>query len=93
MAAPFSAGTNPAIFTAAGQTFSGGIKASYVQWDASTGSGTCALRQGAAAHPNRVLILRAGSSGGIIDAHPGVWWRDVNTATMTQGTLRIYSSP
>lgn len=91
MAAPSSAGTNPVIFSAAGQTLSGGIKASYVAWDASTGSGTCSLREGASTL--RVMVLRAGSSGGIIDGHPGVWWRELNTATMTQGTLRIYSHP
>lgn len=97
MAVPASGGTNPVVFTAAGQTLSGPCKLSAVLWDvpASSAAATCALREGTAASPIRVVVLRAPGDSAVhtVEAAPGVWARDLNVGTLTRGTVYVYMSP
>lgn len=99
MAAPNSAGTNPVIFTAVEQTFSGGIRVGRVEWDypGTTAAGACAFREGGTATGNttRVIVLRAegDSEPHTVSRDYGIWLRDLVLSTLSLGTVRIFMPP
>lgn len=91
-------GRNPRVFTAGAQTVPGGLYIARVLWDYSNtlSSGTLILREGDSASPTYICTLRAerataGAPRSIpLEIHH--FYRDVNTLTMTAGTLYVYTS-
>ncbi len=96
MGAAAVAGKNPRVFTASGQTLSGGTKVSRISWEwpNTTSPGTMILREGASASPDYIITLRGlASLPETIQATIGSWHRDLNVLTMTAGTLRVHIDP
>lgn len=88
-------GRNPRVYTASGQTVSGGLYISRVLWDfpSTVYAGTMILREGASTSPTYICTLRAVTSQvQSISQEIRHYYRDVNVLTMSAGTLYVYTS-
>lgn len=89
-------GKNPRVFTASGQTLTGGTKVSRISWawPNTIVAGTLILREGASASPDYIITLRGrASTPDTIQATIGSWHRNLNVLTMTAGTLYVHIDP